>query len=120
MDNIEFLADREFIISLGERIKTIRKNMNLSQEDFAERAGISVSYLSQIENGHKNPRATILSKICKGNDISPNALFNGSEEKPNLLEIIKNNSSDLTLHDTEVIMDYFLGLRSLLKAAEKL
>ncbi|MBO4864304.1 MAG: helix-turn-helix transcriptional regulator [Eubacterium sp.] len=119
MNNIEFITDKEFIIFLGERIKSIRMSRNISQEEFAEKAGISVSYLSQIENGHKNPRATILCKICTGNDIQPNQLFSDSEEKINLLEIIKNNSSDLTLHDTNVIMDYFVGLQNLLKASHK-
>lgn len=44
---------------VGNRIKYLRKQMNLSQEKLALRAGIDRSYLAGIESGKRN--ATILS-----------------------------------------------------------
>ena len=37
---------------LGERIKTLRKERKLSQEELAKRAGISRNTLSKLENGY--------------------------------------------------------------------
>ncbi|MEA5069461.1 MAG: helix-turn-helix transcriptional regulator, partial [Christensenellaceae bacterium] len=37
--------------SLGMRIRKQRKNLHLTQEELAERAGISLSFLGHIERG---------------------------------------------------------------------
>ena len=37
---------------LGERIKTLRKERKLSQEELAKQAGISRNTLSKLENGY--------------------------------------------------------------------
>ena len=39
------------LIELGERIRKRRQEMKLSQESFAEKAGISVNTVSRIEGG---------------------------------------------------------------------
>lgn len=36
---------------IGERIRKIRKSKNLTQEKLAERADLSASYISRVENG---------------------------------------------------------------------
>lgn len=47
--------------TLGPKIRERRLALGLSRGDFAANAGISVSYLSEIENGvHANPTMTIL------------------------------------------------------------
>ena len=40
--------------ALGERIYEARKKRKMTQSDLAEKAGISNTYLSHIENGSKN------------------------------------------------------------------
>lgn len=41
-------------ICLGERLRTIRKNRNLSQKQFADLLDSSSSYISYLENGKKS------------------------------------------------------------------
>ena len=41
------------LIELGERIRKRRQEMKLSQESFAEKAGISVNTVSRIEGADK-------------------------------------------------------------------
>ena len=36
-------------LEIGRRIKELREQMNLTQENFCELANISVAYLSQLE-----------------------------------------------------------------------
>ena len=50
--------------SIGGNIARIRKNKKLSQEDLSGLADIDRSYLSEIENGHKNFSMMTLLKIA--------------------------------------------------------
>ena len=47
----------------GRRIQEIRKQKRLSQEQIAEKAGISSNYLSRIECGKENPTLDMLIKL---------------------------------------------------------
>ena len=38
---------------IGERIRRSRKELSMTQEEFAERIGVSVGYINQIETGKK-------------------------------------------------------------------
>ena len=40
------------LFELGEKIKTLRKEKNLSQEELAKKSGISRATLSKLENGN--------------------------------------------------------------------
>jgi transcriptional regulator with XRE-family HTH domain len=50
---------------IGQRIAQKRKEKGLSQEDLAGLCDMDRSYLSEIENGHKNFSVTVLMKIAK-------------------------------------------------------
>ena len=41
--------------AIGGRLQARRKELGITQEDAAERAGITVVYLSKIENGRVHP-----------------------------------------------------------------
>lgn len=45
---------------MQERLKIIRKTLNLKQGAFAEKLGITQAYLSEIEKGKKSVSATVL------------------------------------------------------------
>ena len=47
---------------IGERLRDIRKEKQLSQGDLEERTGLSRCYLSRIENGHTTPSIETLEK----------------------------------------------------------
>ncbi len=51
---------------LGERIKEIRKSKKLTQEQLAERIGIEIPSLSNIENGKNYPNSETIEKIANG------------------------------------------------------
>lgn len=51
---------------LGEKIKQVRKELGLTQKDFAAKLNISRSNLSDIENGrNKAGNLNLLTKICE-------------------------------------------------------
>ncbi len=48
----------------GRKISTLRKELELSQEEFAERCDLSSRHISTIENGKANPKLDTVLKIC--------------------------------------------------------
>lgn len=50
--------------SLGLRIKELRTEHGLTQEDLAERSGLFRTYMSRIESGAANPTLTMLYQIA--------------------------------------------------------
>ena len=48
---------------LGKRVRALRKEMGISQEELAFRAEIDRTYISQIERGIGNPSLLVLFKI---------------------------------------------------------
>lgn len=49
---------------IGNQIRTIRKARKKTQVILAEKVGITVNYVSLIENDRRNPSLDILYKIC--------------------------------------------------------
>jgi XRE family transcriptional regulator, regulator of sulfur utilization len=50
-------------MDLGKAIKRIRKEKDMTQENFAGKCEITQTYLSQIENNQKEPTLATLKKI---------------------------------------------------------
>ena len=61
--------------TIGVRIKKARLARNINQADLADRAGISVSHMSHIENGTANFGIDILIRILEALQISADDLL---------------------------------------------
>jgi len=59
---------------IGKNIAKLRQAQNLTQKELAERAGISVSYLSRIEEKLKKPHFKTLSRIAFALGVNLNEL----------------------------------------------
>ena len=73
------------MIRLGDKIKELRKNKNLSQEVLANHLGVSFQAVSKWENGSTMPDITMIPAIASFFHISIDELFDF-----NLYEIEKN------------------------------
>lgn len=63
-------------MNLGDYVRKVRKEKNLSLRETAKRCGISHPYLSQLENGKtNNPTAQVIEKLSKGLDLPYNMLL---------------------------------------------
>lgn len=62
-------------MNIGERIRAERKKKRISQKELAERAGISNTYLSDIEVGRTDPSLKTLEKISRAMGISMKELL---------------------------------------------
>lgn len=61
--------------ALGEAIRTVRKGLGYTQEDFAVRAGIDRSYYGSIERGEYNLTVNTLTTVASGLGVSLAELF---------------------------------------------
>jgi len=62
-------------MNLGVAIKSIRKKLNITQFDLAEKCNISQTSLSQIETGLKRPSSKTLKKICDVLDVPESVVY---------------------------------------------
>lgn len=62
-------------MDVGKRIIELRERKNISTNKLANLAGVSQSYLRDLEMGQKNPTVEILSYICFALDISMQDFF---------------------------------------------
>ncbi len=59
------IANQRSQLAFGKNLREERDRKNLSQEDVAQKAGISVTYYAGIERGEENPTFAVLEQICK-------------------------------------------------------
>jgi transcriptional regulator with XRE-family HTH domain len=68
-----------FAKALGRTIKVLRTDLGLRRRELAERAGISYSYITEIENGNKPPSASVLNPIATALGVRMSELMHMAE-----------------------------------------
>jgi transcriptional regulator with XRE-family HTH domain len=59
----------------GATVARLRKEQKLSQEAFADQAGLHRTYVSGIERGARNPTLTVVERVSAGLGISMGKLM---------------------------------------------
>jgi transcriptional regulator with XRE-family HTH domain len=65
----------DIAIKLGEKIKILRKDKNISQESLALICGLDRSYIGSVERGERNISLLNLEKISVGLGVEIKDLF---------------------------------------------
>ena len=74
-------------MNLGKAIKLCRTQKNLKQADLADMAQLSVSYISLLEQGKRDPNFSIVQKIAAALNIPISILAFLAAEKSELSDI---------------------------------
>lgn len=92
---------------IGQRVRKYRKAMGLSQEELAEKTGISVTHMSHIETGNTKLSLTVLVKIAETLQVSTDALLfdNTSATKNSILDEITENLADCNASQLMIMND---------------
>lgn len=53
------------VISINTRIKQLRKELKMTQHEFALRIGTTQNVLANYESGRRNPSSSVVNNICK-------------------------------------------------------
>ena len=76
------LAETSSCQALGLRVKQLRAQLGLTQEELADRCDMFRTYMSRIESGAANPTLTMLYTLAAALEVSVQDLFEVAEEAP--------------------------------------
>lgn len=83
-------------MGVGRRIKQFRKQKGLTQVKLAEKAGISRSYLADVESDRYNPSLTTLMNLAQALNVTASCFLNDKEiDFRNLIQLCKKNDMSL-------------------------
>lgn len=103
-------------MEIGNRIKSLRKKLGITQMDIMKQTGISSGNLSSIENGNVLPSATALVALSEILGCSVDYILKGNSSNIEN-SVFSNNKETLLLNEfrklTEKDQDEILGLISL-------
>ena len=64
---------------IGKRIREVRKSKGISQMKLAEKADLSISYISMLENAKRKASLGVLIRIANSLEITVDELLNGNQ-----------------------------------------
>lgn len=68
-------------LKVGQRIRELRKQLELSQEALANEAEVDRTYVTDVENGRRNVSVEILERLIKALGVSVSEFFYSKEFK---------------------------------------
>ena len=99
-------------LAIGQRIAARRNQLGLTQEQAAEKIGLSQQFLACVERGLKNMRAENIVKVAQGLKISPEYLLTGTisdTDRHYLIDMITPlNSKQLRCYE-EITKNYLIA-----------
>jgi transcriptional regulator with XRE-family HTH domain len=63
------------VVYVGEKLKQIRTRRLLTQEELAEKAGVSAATVVNVERNNQEPHFRTIRKLAKALDIDPTELL---------------------------------------------
>lgn len=76
---------------VGDRLRALREQKNLSQGHIEKRTGLLRCYVSRVENGHTVPSIETLEKWARALEVPLYQIFYESENPPTPPQPIKSN-----------------------------
>ncbi len=101
------MDDKEFLKSLGERIRSLRKSRNMSQELLAELSELHPTHISKLERGVVKIYVTNLNKIARGLNIPLSELLNFPSKKSKEKDLITQRIFSLLRKQDFKTLEYF-------------
>lgn len=88
-------------MSLGERLRQVRKEKNMSMDELGKKLNLGISTISQYENSKRKPNVEVLNALADFFNVSVDYLL-GRTDDPHRAEkrVIKEKTADLNDKDT--------------------
>lgn len=112
------------IMSVGERIKQLRKKAELTQQQLADKVGITYIQIGRYETAKSNPSADVLQKIAGALNTTVDFLMSGGNEDQITDKELLQQFKEVQLLDKEdkhlvkTFIDAFLTKRKVQKLAQ--
>ena len=95
------MGDTEFLREMGQRIMVRRKALQLTQEELAERLGVSTQMISNLDLGKKAVRPENLARVCEILRVSADFILTGMDARTKVNEVAEKL---LQLTDGQLLM----------------
>jgi transcriptional regulator with XRE-family HTH domain len=82
---------------IGDRLRALREEKELSQGDIEKRTGLLRCYISRVENGHTVPAVETLVKMASALEVPLYGLFYEGEKPPQPPKLIKREGANKNL-----------------------
>ena len=63
------------VVYIGEKLREVRTKRLLTQDELAEKAGVSQSTIANIERNNAEPQFRTIRKLAKALDVDPTKLL---------------------------------------------
>lgn len=87
---------------MNERLKKIRKALDLTQQDFASRIGVKRNTVATYEMGRSSPSDSAVSLICREFNVNEDWLRNGGSDDDMFVKL--NEDEELAMY-TQMLLD---------------
>jgi len=94
-------------ITLGKNIRFLRFRREYSQADLAEKADISITFLSNIERGLKFPKPDILSRLADTLGVEVFELFKTGSFPEDSRDFVNHLAEDLSKNINSALQNVF-------------
>jgi transcriptional regulator with XRE-family HTH domain len=74
------MAKKNILIVFGDRVRELRKQEGLSQEELSYKADLHRTYIGMIERAEKNITLINIEKIAKALNVSITEIFNDTQK----------------------------------------
>ena len=98
------MGDTEFLKDMGQRIMFRRKALRLTQEELAEKLGVSTQMISNLELGKKAIRPENLARVCDVLGLSANFVLTGTNTKT-AVDAVAEKLVQLTAEELQMVSD---------------
>ncbi len=98
------MGDNEFLKTMGQRIMVRRKAQRMTQEELAEKLGVSTQMISNLELGKKAIRPENLAKVCAVLDLSADFILTGINTKT-AVDAVAEKLTRLTAEELQMVSD---------------
>lgn len=103
--------------AIGRRVRAARVGGGLTQETLAERAGISVTHMSNIETGSSKLSLPVLVALANALDVPADALLcdNLRHSREIFWQQIQDLTADCSVQELRILEDLLRGAKQTLR-----
>ena len=112
LNSIGSSPQEDIQVNVGERVKQVREERELTLTDISQRTGLDVAFLEQIENGSIAPPLGTVIKLAKALDLKMGYFISGEEDRPYTI-VRKNDRKVVSRYSSKKGQYYGYGYESL-------
>ena len=86
---------------LNSRLKELRKSVNLTQTEFADKLGLAQNSIASYESGRRTPNEAIVKSICREFNVNQDWLVNGNGS----MFVELSREEEITKYIAELVKD---------------